>query len=122
MTIRLLALYLLACTLGCGSCATVQPVPDQPGDVLAGRTYDCTEIDTRVTQNRALACAALADLPTCMVELSRDAGEPDAVCGARDAQVAIFIRAAQGTASDDEKARAENLRAWLLAEKVQLRN
>ena len=43
-------------------------------------------------------------------------------CAARDVQVLTFIEIAKGTAGPEASARAFALRAWLIAEKIQLRN
>jgi hypothetical protein len=47
---------------------------------------------------------------------------PALACAARDVQVAAFIEISRGTAGPETKARGAALRAWLLSEKIQLRN
>jgi hypothetical protein len=118
---RALGWLALAVLLSAG-CATTPPVPAPTDTVFYGLTFDCTDIDTSSTQGQALACADATNLPTCMVDLARNEGAADVVCGARDAQVAIYIQAAKGTASEAQKASAHRLRAWLLSERIQLRN
>jgi hypothetical protein len=115
--------WLALAVLLCAGCATTPPPAPTPTDtVFYGQTFDCTSLDTRAAQGDALKCADTADVQACMIETAHADGAPDIVCGARDAQVAIFIQAARGAASDATKAQSAKLRAWLLAEKIQLRN
>lgn len=124
MTLKLLALYLLACVLACTPTQpTPTPVGPLPDDIFAGKTFDCTDIDTSVAEPLAGTCGDTGDVATCMVMYAKQGASPAALtCAARDVQVAGFIAIAKGTAGPDTTARARALRAWLLAERIQLRN
>jgi hypothetical protein len=102
------------------------PVPTVdagPRDIFTGRTFDCSDVDTSAAAPKASACGDSEDVSGCMV-IYADGGAPLAalVCAARDVQVAAFIEIAKGTAGPETRARAAALRAWMLAEKIQLRN
>ena len=104
----------------------VHPTPpasvDAGGDIFAGGSYDCTGLDTTDGQAQANRCAIGPDLGGCMVADALQTPAAELACGARDAQMLAFKQVAAGVATDDTKARAAALRAWIRDHNLTLRN
>ena len=100
------------------------PVADAAApDLFTGQSYDCTGLDTTSAQPYALTCADLANTAECLCNYVAT-GVPAALmaCAARDAETALFVGVAKGTASETDKARAARLRAWFWQEQMTLRS
>ena len=99
--------------------ADAAPVPDR----FAGKVFDCTGLDTTAAIPLANTCGDTSNVLACMLLYANQGADLAALtCAARDIQVAAFVDIAKGTAGPETAARGKALRAWLLAEKIQLRN
>jgi hypothetical protein len=120
--IRVLA---LACLLS--ACTPVQPGPaptPRPvaGDLFAGKVLDCAR-PYAYALPMARTCADAGDIGPCMVAfVERKDATPDAIaCAARDEQQIIFVDIARGTATEQQRGRAQRLRTWFLDRGMTLR-
>ena len=123
------ALYALTMLVACPQPLPPTPPPTPvadaapPDNVFAGKTFDCTGMDTTSAQPYANTCGDMTNTGTCLVNYV-NTGVPVALmaCAARDAETAAFVEVAKGTANDTTKARASRLRAWFWAEGMTLRS
>jgi short subunit dehydrogenase-like uncharacterized protein len=91
-------------------------------DLFSGKVLDCAQ-PYAYALPLARTCADAGNTGPCMVEyVERKESTPDAIaCAARDEQQATFVDIARGTATDQQRERAQRLRAWFLDRGMTLR-
>lgn len=100
------------------------PVPGPiPTDVFHGQIFDCTGLDTTASQSYAITCSDSSDMNTCLLGYY-NTGVPLAMlaCGARDAEMVVFVEVAKGDAGAEIRSQAATLRAWFANEDITLRS
>ena len=129
MKLLLLILTMLAaCTQpqpGPAPTPTPTPGPDAApiNDLFAGKTFDCTGLDTSGVLPAANTCGDTADVSSCLAGyVAAGISTTSLACAARDAEMAAFVEVDRGAADDGIKARATALRAWFGSENITLRS